>query len=1095
MKALEQDVLQTGLEIQDFLLGPTIDFDPRRPSDSSTLSYASMTSLTPDMRDNLHAVNGLSNTSWFFHSPLQYWSCSAESIAEDPDILRTVNVNSHRSTSLNVTLRHSIVFSGKRFEDHRLVAADALVITLVHMLDSPVGVQWEKKSDELSKLGFGRWRLYPEDGRSLASTLYEFRFQPLSWKDDLFLALVYTGITIYFIYNLARFRALKSKIGLVSAVVAQIGVSIMSSFTICAIFKIDLSKLPRALYPIVVLAVGVENAFRAINAVIMTPSANPTPARIGEALGQTGHIALAGYAQNIAIIWAVSQFASPSVQALCTFAAIALTFDFFYLLTFFIAVLSIDVRRLELSDSLTRMSIRTSGYSSNKSHSRKTWWDSLLRGDAPVSTRVAGTVVMVSFIIIAQWHFFDESFSQTAFRFFRHMKSEPALEGSASLLSVDVHQARTPTAWLRMQDHETAHEVINIIKPNAHSYIARVYDPLVFVLEGSDRTPTNFGVRPFLPAVYDFARHQSTPFLFVILFTVTGVSLLMNYLLWDDSPETETEERPEDDPILSAKTMNTGHVLDVVLLTASGEGVIASVGLDRRIRIWDVRRGGMSYIVGDPDSDIDPFPVLAMTIDSDSNWLALLSKDTVYLWNIPERRWGPQKGVEIKFKAPAAFFFGYSHTELINPIVLVRHSGLMTELHMESGEQIELQICKTPLVSVLPHAEPALTPHADPPPLRIITASRRGCVHVATQQETGGWISEEVPCETGDIDDVTSILPLPILSSFLAVRTHSVELIDILTHKVTHTFPTSPIAPSTLQCFHSTRRRPQCGSVGLSYLVLAYTHAETAAAVMQVYLPEREGNTICFRDPYTPGSKTCCLWTETVEHTYTEPNPGTWEALFVGYIVGVRKCPSPSSITSPNSHNPSSQSQAISTHHAPSTPTTGLRRRGGFALRSAITESWKPHFNHGHSHGGNHNNHNPADDEDTWEVWSLSMRGERSTIPLNPLPPPPPSNPSSPTSPSSHPFNSPSNTYTQDHPYNNLTQDHLLIDTLGPLSKLGKRSIVVGLGNVIKVVTVGNERFDEDDGNLGGGAGESGLGGSLGLGSVGGRRRRGGRRV
>jgi hypothetical protein len=1019
MKALQPDVLQTALEIQDFLLGPTVDFDPKRPSNPSTLSYDSMASLTPDLRDSLHAINGLSNTSWFFHSPLQYWSCSSENIAQDNDILRTVNLNSHRSTSVNITLRHSIVFSGKRFEDHRLVAADALVITLVHMLDSPVGRQWEKKAEELSKSGLGRWQLYPEDGRSLASTLYEFRFQPLSWKDDLFLALVYTSIVIYFIYNLARFRALKSKIGLVSAVIAQIGVSIMSSFTICAIFKIDLSKLPRALYPIVVLAVGVENAFRSINAVIMTPSANRTPARIGEALGQTGHVALAGYTQNLVIIWFVSRFAIPSVQALCTFAAIALTFDFFYLLTFFIAVLSIDVRRLELSDSLTRISVRTPGYASAKHSQRKGWFDGLFRGEAPLSTRVAGTLVMVSFIAIAQWHFFDESLSQTIIRFFRRVQSEPLDGQSASLLSVDVHQARTPTAWLRMQDHLTAREVIKIVKPDAHSYTARVYDPLVFVLEGSDRTPTNFGVRPFLPAVYDFARHQSTPFLLVVILSVTGVGLLMNYLLWDESLEIETEDRPEDDPILSSKTLSTGHVLDVVLLTASVEGVVASVGLDRRIRVWDVRKGGVSSIVGDSESDVDPFPVLAMTIDSDSNWLALLSKDTVFLWNIPERRWGPTKAVETKYKAPAAFFFGYSQTELINPIIVVRYNGLMTELHMESGEQKELQICKTPLVSVLPHVEFPLTPNAVQPPLRIITASRRGCVHVATQLSTG-WTSQEVPCDTGGINDITSILSLPVLSSFLAVRANSVELIDISTHKVTHTFSTAPITPSSLQCFHSARRRPQCGSIGVAYFVLAYTSAATStatpAATMQVYLPEREGNTICFRDPYTPGSTTCSLWTETVEHTYSELNPGRWEALGLGYLVGVRKCaPAPSS--SPTARAP------------------GLRRRGA----RPKTRS------------------NPADDgadvDDAWEAWSLSMRGERATTPLLSAV--------------------------------ERRSDHLLVDALGPVEKVGRRSVVVGLGNVLKVVTVGQERFEGEEGEGGDGAWVG-----MGIGSLGRRRRR-----
>ena len=996
MKALQTDVLQYALELQDQILGETVNFNPRQPpTRPQNIDPSTVASLTPVMRDQYHAINGLSNSSWFFHSPLQYWSCSSERIAEDTDVIRTVNANSQQSTSLNVTLRHSIVFSGKRFENHRLVAADAIVITLIHMRDSPVGRQWERNAEEVARKKSNRWRIYPADGRSLGSTLYEFRFQPLSLQDDLFLGIAYTLTSIYLLWSLTKMRALKSRFGLLCAVTCQIAVSIMSSFTICAILKIDLSKIPREAYPLVVLTVGLENIFRLINAVIMTPPGNATISRISEALGSTGHVALASVTQNLAILWMLSQVVSPGVRSFCTFAAIALSFDLFYMMTFFVSVLTIDVRRLELSDSLTRPSLRTVQHVPTNEHTKTTWSEALIKGEAPVSTRIAGTVVMVSFILAAQWHFFDnESFLQTASRFVHLVKAtpQPPRHVASDLLSVDVHQARSPTAWLKLQDHETAHEVIKIIKPNAHSYIARVYDPLVFVLNGSDRTPTNYGIRPLLPAVYDFARQQSTPFLIVIVLAIAGVSLLMNYLLWDESSENSTDDRPEDEPLLVFKTLGGGHALDIVLLTTSNNGSVASVGLDRRIRVWDVRNGGLSYIVHDPESQIDPFPVLKMSIDTDSNWLAILSKDQVFLWNLPERRWGPVMPVALNGRAPAAFFFGYSPTEFINPVIVIRHNGLLTEMHMETKETVELQICKTPLVCVLPHVEKASAQNVPPPPFRVITSSRRGCVHVATRTETG-WISEEVPCPTEFNDrEIVSILPLPDLSSFLAVRETTVELVDIVTYKVTHTFSMKAMVPNSLRCFHSTRRRPQCGSVGLSYLALAYTAAEKGQCVLQMYLPEREGDTICFRDPRNPGSKTCCLWRETVEHVYEVADPGQWEALKIPYIVGIRKC-------------------TVSVEQEPTQPTAGLRRRAGFERR--VSGELRR-----------------QQEEDSWEVWSLSMRGEQSTVPLN---------------------------------RSSGGPDYLLIDSLGPCVTLGKRSLIVGLGNIIKIITVGNERFDGAD--------------------------------
>lgn len=1004
MKALELNVLKTAMEIQDSLLGPTINFDPKRPANQ--LHMGPLTDdLSIDMRDSFHAINGLSNSSWFFHSPLQYWACSTENVAEDKDIITTVNQHSKQATSVNVTLRHSIVFSGKRFENHRLVAADALVITLIHMIDSPVGRQWERKAEELALKKSNHWNLYPEDGRSLGSMLYEFRFQPLSSQDDLLLGLTYAVFALYFATSLSQLRALKSRLGLIFAVMTQIALSIMSSFTICAIFKIDLSQMPRALYPIVILAVGLGNIFRFINAVIITPPQHSISARMGEALGQTAYIAIAGVAQNLVILWVLGNIGVPQIRPFCIFAAIAILFDFFYLLTFFAAVLSVDVQRTELSDTLGRASLRNGHLiDANPVSPRKTWLDALLTNKAPFSTTLASSVVMIGIVLIAQRHFFDnESWTQTGSRMISFMtyRSQIARPASTALLSVDIHQARTPTAWLRLQDHQTAHEVIKVIKPNANRYIARVYDPLIFVVKGSDRTPNSSGVRPFLPAAYDFLQDQFGVFLVTVVIIVAAVSLLMNYLLWDDSPDGEENGRSDDDPLLAVKTLNQGHVLDILFMAASADGIIVSVELGRLIRVWDIRVGIMSYAVHDPDIEIDPFPILGIAIDSDSNWLALLSgQDKVFLWNIPERRWGPSIDVEVRGRRPAAFFFGQDPSELVDPLYLVRYDGLMSELHAEPDKSRKLQICRSTLNLALQLSEKPNTTSPNPP-LRILTSSKKGCIHIATEQETG-WTTQDIETpHTEDDNKILSILTLPLLGAFLAIRDHSVDLIDVTTHKTTYTFKTTSIKPGTLRCFHSTRRRPQCGSVGLASLALAYTSLETGECILQSYLPRRDGDTICFRSPSTPGSKTCCLWRETVEHRHVVENPGQWEALPSGYLIGVRKRELVSTTIKSEIGRPIAN--------------TGLRRRGANLPRR-------------------HSNSPIAfEEEDSWEVWSLSARGERSSVPL--------------CGPNE--------------------QDNLLISSLGPMTKVGKRSIAVGLGNVVKVITVGIEKFDgaesEDD--------------------------------
>jgi hypothetical protein len=984
MKALEPHVLQAALEIQDKILGPTINFNPRRVSNQVQVGEPGI-GMSVDLRDSFHAANGLTNSSWFFHSPLQYWSCSKEALAADKDIINTVNTNFHRSTSVNVTLRHSIVFSGKRFEDHRLVAADALVITLLHMRDSPVGKVWEERAAELAAIGSDDWRVIPSNGRSSRSTPYEFRFQPASNWEYMILVVAYAAGVWWFTATLWGLRALKSRLGLLIAATTQLTFTFTSTFTVCAILKIDLSMIPREYYPLIVVFCGTENMLQLVRAVIFTPSSHHPTLRMAEAFGRKGHVLLTNTCQRLFVLWIGSKAGGEATVTFCIFVVFALFFDFFYLLTFFAPILSIDVRPPQLNDTLAAS--RERRYSSPERTLSSSWTHFIFHGGNMPSTRIVGTLVVIVAVLICQWHF--EGIIKGALQIGRYLLGSNS-PSSTSVLEVDIHQARTPTAWLRLQDHETVHEVMGIIKPKSHSFIAQVYDPLIFVMKGSDRTPNRLGVRMFLPAFYDFLEGHTLQTLIFVVFIGGLVNQFIKYLLSDEPSDDENHEGHGDEPLLSVKTFGPGHALDIVLMAASRDGIIVSVGLDRWIRVWDAQRFGRSYIIEDPGSDIDPFPVLSMTIDNDSNWLAILSKSTVALWNLPERRWGPVMAVELKGRPPVAFFFGNDQTQFIDPVIIVRQSGLMTELHMEDNIAKDLQICRSPLVCVEPHLEKVITNGVIPPP-KIITASKRGCVHVAELQENG-WISNDLRFPwVSDDKDVISVLPLPALSSFLAVRNHSVDLVDVFTHNVTHSFVTEPIKAGTLQCFHSTRRRPQCGSVGLGTFAIVYTCSETSDLVMQSYLPHRDGDTICFRDPNTPGSKTCCLWRETVERKYRISNPGDWQVVQSGYVVGVRKR------VNKGKHGMGSQS-------LPPLGRDGLRRRGGGDSRLGTS---------------------PSIEKDGWEVWSLGGRGDECSVPLN-------------------------------SEYDQL----LLVGKLGPVIRVGMNSVAVAIGNVVKLITVGHERYD-----------------------------------
>ncbi|KAJ1329530.1 Sterol-sensing domain of SREBP cleavage-activation [Microdochium nivale] len=1005
MQALDKEVLLGALELQDELLGSTEHFNPRQGADIRDQPDPMAVSLTPQQRDSFHIVNGLTNQSWFFHSPLQYWSGVAQNVHDDHDILTTVNDRKTQATSVNVTLRHSIVFAGKRFEDRRLVAADTLVITLIHLRDSPIARLWQQKAATITARMSTKWHVYPGEE---AGQLYEFQFRPMSLQDTVMLGITQAMVLVYFLASLSKLRAVKSRIGLMVTVIAQIVLAIVSSFTLCAVFKIDLSRIPRMAYPVVVFSISLENIFRLINAVIMTPSEANTSVRIGHAFGETSHIALASVIQNLLILWGLSQLVSPGVAAFCTFAAIALVFDFFYLSTFFLAVLSVDVRRTELSDALAKASMRTRR-ASIEQQPRQNWLDAVLKGKIAMSTRIAGTVVMIGFVLIAQWHFFEnESVLQTLGRISLISPKYRDAALAKSSLHVDIHQARSPTSWLRLQDHETAREVIQVVKPHAHSYIAKVYDPLVLVLKGSDRMPS-IRERPFLPAAYDFARHQSSPFIATVLFMTAAVRLFMNYLLWDELAETSNDVE-EDESLLHVRTLDHGHTLDVALLTASTDGHIVSMGLDRVIQVWDIKAGGPPYPLVFENNDIagTPAGVLTMCIDDGSRWLALLTPTRVLLWDLIDKAWAPSLALEdYRQKQPEAFFFCASDAGSPPPLLLIRRDGSLTSL--TSTQTISGRFMLTEdstLASVASLVEDNI--------LYLMMSTRKGHLYSARKIGTQ-WVSQRLNLPSGSEQELLSITPLSDATAFFVARARSADLVHAKTNVVMHSFKLDPVYPKSLKSYFPRARRTACGARGLTSLTVAYIHAYTRDLIVHTYLPPRDGGLLCIKATQPAAESRCCDWQQVRESRRVVKDPGVWDLLPSGLLAGVRRQALAKPCPGQYSHRVVSD---------------GLRRR-----RVSLSQPL------GH----------PAT-QDKWEVWALSYLGRQEL------------------------------SETASLCSDDENDSRLFVTSLGPVAKVGSQSIAVGLGTSVKVISVGQERFQPND--------PSTLGD--GMVSVSGRRRRGG---
>jgi hypothetical protein len=269
-------------------------------------------------------------------------------------------------------------------------------------------------------------------------------------------------------------------------------------------------------------------------------------------------------------------------------------------------------------------------------------------------------------------------------------------------------------------------------------------------------------------------------------------------------------------------------------------------------------------------------------------------------------------------------------------------------------------------------------------------------------QDASGWTCNAVDIPRPREKEFMSIVALSDLGFILVVRVSSIDLVDTVTYQSIHSFKTDPIQPKSLKCFHSKQRQMQCGSVGLKYLTFAYLNAFTRDLVVQTYRPLDDGASICFRPPGQPVSKTCCRWPQTKESRRVIKDPGVWEALPTRTILGVRKKITPKSRFDNYQHHPNGNGH-------------GLRRR-----RPSHTQTPPPDIR----------------SQDTWEIWMLSHAGDIESWETMPL--------------------------CQD----NEDDEHLFVSSLGPMVRVGRGSVALGLSNVIKVIIVGHERFEGEDQGL-----------------------------
>jgi hypothetical protein len=762
-----------------------------------------------------------------------------------------------------------------------------------------------------------------------------------------------------------------------------------------------------------------ERRFRLINVILETPAEMPSPQRIGHALGKVGHLSIAVAGQNLVLIYLCSRIVTPWVADFCIFAAVTLVLDLAFHLTFFVAVLSVDVQRMELSDSIERIDLNQRAANSRRTE-RQTWFSALRRGTLPVSTRFAGSVAILSFLLAINWHFFDSSGRKLTIHALKQrlFRRQARLDAPSTWTLPSIYQARTPAEWLRMQDHNTAKELFGFIKPGAHSLIAKIYDPILIVSKNATGRDVGQKTASLSESLRHFARGHAYSAALMVAFLIAGITLFMNYLLWTGLPEGIGEEEEDGDASFNVETLSAVQALDIMQLTSSPKGHIVSVSLDRTTSIWYHDQNGFRQTTL-RTAAMKPklWPIIASTVDDAGNLLALCSTDGVVgLWSLAAARFSSVQTVDIRGQVPILLTFASiprsGHD--VFTLLLVTPDGYLTEFETRGGIHHTRRICTRAVLCATIY-----TSRKGEHSLVFVTII--GEVHILALDGSHDKTSEVVagldpgPPPGSNPLKIRYIEAVPALGMIFALRDEEAEIFDFSSRGLIHALRIGHAKPSTFRVMHSAPRQCACGALAVHSLFVAYTDEYTDCLIMQTLtLDDCPTSLICLGKPSDNDSLNCRGLASATDKVHIVEPAGAWEAISSLGLVGIRRCNS----------TPTSPSVTSNADCEPSASASTLYERAvryDEPYKSGITTtSTSPPIQNA--------------DIDGWQAWTLSTGGKFRSRPLG----------------------STSVGNAAELPGDN----QLFVATAGPIMQLGKRSVAVGFGNTIKIITLGKETFD-----------------------------------
>ncbi|KAG8189219.1 hypothetical protein JTE90_013751 [Oedothorax gibbosus] len=347
--------ISTAFHIKEILTNYQIDH--------GTINQTSLGNLCLQVSEPIDklAYDVLPHYDCLMISPSSIWQNDINKFKDDPDIIKTIFTR--KDSTVDLSSFRDILF-GVPFKETGI--KKLFLRNRPRIITYAFTIAFKKYNANylkgLSDHFKSRYSMhpYPENVtfKFEDSDIVHIQFQDLHTLVEFVpLAIAYVVLFLYIYFSVYKIELVKSKWALAISAVMTVVMSLLMSVGLCLWFGLNPTLSGSEILPYLIVVIGLENMLVLTKSVVSTPVHLDVKLRVAQGLSKEGWSITKNLLTELALLTVAFLTFVPKIQEFCLFAVVGLLTDFFLQLVFFATFLSVDIRRLEVTD-LQRNCIR-----------------------------------------------------------------------------------------------------------------------------------------------------------------------------------------------------------------------------------------------------------------------------------------------------------------------------------------------------------------------------------------------------------------------------------------------------------------------------------------------------------------------------------------------------------------------------------------------------------------------------------------------------------------------------------------------------------------------------------------------------------------